>query len=423
MSVRLASWSQPASPGRALAAAGLALVVFGTSWGLLHRGFYRERQVVDTPVYQTYGDAIASGRVPYRDFALEYPPAALPVFAIPSLLRTPTGDLDAYQNRFEIEMVFCGELLVLFVLWALLSLEVGPLRLGLALGFAAVAPLLIGSVVLTRFDLWPAALTAGALAALIAGRDKLSAGFLGLAAAAKLYPLVLVPVAAVWVWRRSGRRRALTALAVFAAVVLACFLPFLALAPQGVWDSIQRQTGRPLQIESLGAAILLVLHHVADVGLTMQSSHGSQNLEGAWPDAIATIQTVVQGLAVLAVWVWFARGPADRDRLIRAWAAAVCAFIAFGKVLSPQFLIWLVPLVVLVRGRRGLAVGAIFTAALLLTQAWFPFRYWDLALHFAALPSWFVLARDLVLVGLFAALLWPVWTRPFGGRRTVRNGQ
>jgi hypothetical protein len=92
---------------------------------------------------------------------------------------------------------------------------------------------------------------------------------------------------------------------------------------------------------------------------------------------------------------------------VRASAAAVCAFVAFGKVLSPQFLIWLVPLVVLVRGRRGLAAGVTMVLALVLTQLWFPFRYWPLALHFAAFPSWLVLVRDLTLILLFAVLLLP----------------
>ena len=74
-------------------------------------------------------------------------------------------------------------------------------------------------------------------------------------------------------------------------------------------------------------------------------------------------------------------------------------------MLSPQFLIWLVPLVALVRGRRGLAAGATFALALVLTQLWFPFRYWPLVLHFAAFPSWMVFLRDLTLVVLFAVLL------------------
>src|SRR5262249_34031015 len=154
------------------------------------------------------------------------------------------------------------------------------------------------------------------------------------------------------VWRRAGRREALACLGILAGVVVAIFLPFIALSPHGVWHSISTQTSRPLQIESLGAGALLVAHAVAGLGLTMESSHGSQNLAGGTPDALAVLQTVLQAAAIVAVWFWFARGPADRDRLVRAFAAAVCAFIAFGKVLSPQFLIWLVPLVPLVRGRR-----------------------------------------------------------------------
>ena len=65
------------------------------------------------------------------------------------------------------------------------------------------------------------------------------------------------------------------------------------------------------------------------------------------------------------------------------------------------------PLVPLVRGRRGLTATGLLAAALVLTQLWFPYRYWDLALHFDPTASWLVLARDLVLVALLAVLSWP----------------
>jgi Glycosyltransferase family 87 len=416
MSTRLASWSQPAEPRRAVVAAALALAVLVGAWAGLHRGFYRHSQIIDTPVYQNYGDAITNGKVPYRDFRLEYPPGALPVFAIPSLLRSPDGDLPRYRDRFEAEMLVCGGLAVLFVLSALLSLGAAPVRLGVALGFTALAPLLLGSVVLSRFDLWPAALTAGVLAALLAGRDRIAGGALGLAVAAKLYPLVLLPLLGIWVWRRSGRREALISLGIFAVVVAVCFVPFLALSPGGLWASLTRQSDRPLQLESLGASVLLVLHQIAGIGITMDSSHGSQNLAGGGPDALATVQSTLQIAVVAAIWVWFARGPVERDRLVRAFAATVCAFIAFSKVFSPQFLIWLIPLVPLVRGRRGLVAGGMLALALVLTQLWFPFRYWDLALHFDALPSWLVFVRDLVMLGLLSALLWPSRARPAAAR-------
>jgi hypothetical protein len=294
----------------------------------------------------------------------------------------------------------------------LLSLEAGPVRTGAALGFAALSPLLLGSVMLSRFDLWPAALVTGALAAFVAGRHRVGAGVLGVAVSAKLFPAVLVPVAAVWIWRRRGRREALLCLGVLAAVLAVCFVPFFVLSPHGLWHSITTQTSRPLQIESFGAGVLLAAHAAGGLGITMQSSHGSQNLVGTAPDTLAVVQTVLQAAALVATWIWFARGPVSRERLVRAAATAVCAFVAFGKVLSPQFLIWLIPLVPLVGGRRGLAASALLAVALVVTQTWFPFRYWDLALRFDPTASWLVLARDLVLVALFAVLSWPSRRRP-----------
>jgi len=393
-------------------AAAAAAVLFLLSWAMLHTAWYDEGEIIDIPVYSKYGTATEDGAVPYRDFQLEYPPGALPVFALPSLLRSQDGDLDGYRAGFEAEMLVCGALTLAFMLAILLSLGAGRVRTGAALGFAALSPFLLGSVMLSRFDLWLAALVTGSLAAFVAGRNRVGAGVLGLAVAAKLFPAVLVPIAAVWIWRRRGRGEALICLGVFAAVVCLVFLPFVVIAPHGVWHSVTTQTSRPLQIETLGAGVLLVAHAVGGLSITMRPSHGSQNLAGSAPDALAVVQTILQAAALLATWSWFARGPVTRERLVRASATAVCAFVAFGKVLSPQFLIWLIPLVPLVRGRRGVAASALLATALVLTQIWFPFRYWDLALRFDPTASWLVLVRDLVLVSLFAVLSWPSRPRP-----------
>ena len=393
-----------------------ALALFGASWALLHVGFYSRHQVIDTPIYQRYGDAMEEGQVPYRDFRFEYPPGALPMIVLPSL-NSDKGDLDGYERTFGALMWLCGAAALAFLVVALNALRAGPERVLAAVGFAAVSPLLVGSLLLTRFDLWPAALTVGALAALVAGRERLGFAGLGLAVATKVYPGVIVPLAAAYVWRRHGRREALLGLGIFAAVVVAVFVPFLAIAPGGVVDSVRGQLSRPLQIESLGAAVLLAAHQFG-LGVTEETSHGSQNLAGPAADTLATVLSVAQALVLLGIWVWFARGPADRERLVRAAAAAVCAFIAFGKVLSPQYLVWLVPLVPLVRGRRGVAASGVLAAALLLTQGWFPYRYWELAREFQAGPTWFLVARDLVLVARVAVLLWPV-TRERAEPRTT----
>jgi uncharacterized membrane protein len=405
MSTTQERWSPPAERRLALAAGLVALAVFGFAWALLHRGFYARDQIVDTPVYQRYGDAMLDGQVPYLDFRVEYPPAALPVFLLPAI--GDGHDERTYRRHFERLMVLCGLLAIAGVAIALTALHAEPERLFAALGFAALAPLALGSVILTRFDLWPTALLVLGLAAVLAERKRTGLGVLGLAAAAKIFPAVVVPPALVYVWRRHGRREALVCTAVFAGVLAICFLPFVRLSPGGVWDSLQRQADRPLQIESLGSSFLLVAHQFGAWTVHLNLSHGSQNQSGSLANALAAIQSVVQALVVVALWIGFGRGPATPERFVRYSAACVAAFVAFGKVLSPQFLIWLIPLVPLVRGRRGLAASAVLAAALVLTQLWFPYRYWDLALRQDAFASWLVLARDLALVALVAVLAIP----------------
>jgi uncharacterized membrane protein len=362
----------------ALAAGGLFLACFG----LVHRWFWAHGQLVDWPTYRAYGDAILHhGRVPYRDFAVEYPPGALPVF----VAAAPFGD---YASAFAWLMAACGVALVFVVA------RVRPV----AAFYVALAPVLAGSLILSRFDLWPALLATAALVALLGERHKLGWGLLGAAVAAKLWPLVLVPLALVWSIRRGRGWSAL----VGAAVAAAFFLPFIAVAPSGVWSSLHGQASRPLQIESLGASLFMTFGRPI-----VSSSHGSQNVDGHGLAGAGFAG--LQILVLVALWVAFARGPANGERFVRYAAAAVCAFIAFGKVLSPQFLLWLVPIVPLVRGRRGVAAVVLLTLALVLTQVWFPQRYWAYADSYRL--AGVVFARDVALVALLAVLVLPL--RPF----------
>ncbi len=406
LNVLAKSWSAPNDARRLVCAAAL---VFLGSLTVLHWGFYQHNLILDTVEYHRYGVAMLNGHVPYRDFGVEYPPGALPVFAAPAIGH---DGFSLYNREFQILMALCGVGALLAMTLALRSLAASAERMAAALAFAALAPLVLGSVILYRYDLWPAALAVAGLAAVLAGRERLGFASLGLGIAAKVFPAVLLPPAFAYVWRTRGRREALLCLAACVAVLAVVIVPFLALAPHGLWKSIVSQTTRPLQIESLGAALLLAAHQAGGLGITMESSRGSQNLVGSLPHALGTASTAVLVVTLVGIWAAAARGPATPDRLVRFSAASLVAFVALSKVISPQFMIWLIPLVPLVRGRRGLAASSLLGLALLLTQLWFPIRYWDLALRFAAFPSWAVLARDLVLLALLAVLLVPTGPEP-----------
>lgn len=405
MNVLAKSWSAPSDARRLTYAAA---VLFLASLTVLHWGFYQRNLIIDTVEYHRYGNAMLDGHVPYRDFGVEYPPGALPVFAAPAIGH---DGFSLYNREFQILMALCGIGALFAMTLALRSLAASSERLLAALAFVGLAPLVLGSVILYRYDLWPAALAVGGLAAVLAGRERLGFASLGLGIAAKVFPAVLLPPAFAYVWRTRGRREALLCLGAAAGVAAAVILPFLALAPHGVWDSVVRQATRPLQIESLASGVLLVAHQVGGLAITMDSSRGSQNLSGSLPDAFGTASSALLVLVLLGIWAAAIRGPATPERLVRFSAASVVAFVSLGKVLSPQFLIWLIPLVPLVRGRRGLAATGLLGLALLLTQLWFPIRYWDLV-AFEAVPSWLVLARDLVLLVLLAVLVLPRGREP-----------
>jgi Glycosyltransferase family 87 len=368
--------------------------------------------VTDIALYQTYGERLAGGLVPYRDFGFEYPPGALPAIVLPALV---TGTVHAYRIAFVAELALVGVVAVLLLDAVLRRLELPRRERILSLAVVALAPLLLGGVILTRFDLVPAAVVLAALALAVAGRRRAAALVVGVGAAVKLYPALLLPPLAIDAWRRGGRRELAIVLGLAVAPVALAYIAFFALAPDGVLDSLGRQIGRPLQIESVGAGLLLALHQAFGMGLGWTSGSGSQNLTGTGAGVLAALQGVVQVVAVVLVWVAYARGPSTAERLVRYGAASVVAFVALSKVLSPQFLVWLVLLVPLVGGPRRRTALALTAVACALTAVWFPARYWDLVRDFDPLVSWLVLLRGLVLLGLLAALTWPA-TEPAPSR-------
>jgi hypothetical protein len=181
-------------------------------------------------------------------------------------------------------------------------------------------------------------------------------------------------------------------------------LPWVALSPGGAWDSFHSQVGRGLHTESLGASLLLAADRLGlyEAHLVRAAPAVSRDLAGGLPDALATACAVLAIVAALFPALLVVRRRVEPGLL---FAASVAGFLAFTKVLSPQYLVWLIPLVPF----GGIAAGLLLVAALALAQSWY-FHYHDL---WAIGPQvWTLLAWNLVLVGLAVVLTAELAGRP-----------
>jgi hypothetical protein len=363
--------------------------------------------VGDVRFYENWGSMMANHFVPYRDFNIEYPPGALITFLAPVYLRKLAGYHGTYFFWFRVELLVIGLVSLYAMVWALAHLGASRRRATIALCIAGLGPALLGPIALARFDYWPALLTVAAVAAIAGRRSLVACGLIAAGAAVKVFPIILLPLALIELWRRHGPRAAAQGVALAAAVVAAISGVLVAVAPHGVSWALHRQLARPLQVESLGAAFFVVAHHIAGVHLHAVKGAGSDNLIGSGPDLAATLSGVATVLALLAVYVLYWRSAHTRERLVAACVAAVTAWIAFSKVFSPQYLVWLIPLVPLVGGRRGIRAGVLLIVLLGMTQIWEPFRYYDYYSTWAPWLSSLVVVRDLLVVVLFALLIWP----------------
>jgi len=393
--------ARPAAPagGRAVAAVRAVLlgwVVLLAACSLPSVGLWDPNGKADTGLYSLYGGKIAHGHLPYRSgFSMEFPPGAIPPLAVPALPRSH------YVSWFKAFELLCGLAAVAAVAFAPAGAR--PLRRYGAVTVTGAAPAALGPITLNSFDLWPAALAAWAVALVLRGRPRWGLALLGAAAAAKLYPVLLAPALLTLVAREHGRHEAGRALLAGTAVVVAVFAPFAALAPGGLRASLREQATRGLQVESLGGSILGVAHRLG-AGFHVAVSHApfSFDIAGPGADALATVLSLVVVAATAAAWWLLRSGPVDRDRTLLAVAATAVGFLAFAKVLSPQYLLFLVPLVPLV---DSLAAWAGLLLALGLTQVWARFPEPFLQITHLGAVIWAALARNLVLVALYGFLL------------------
>jgi hypothetical protein len=367
--------------------AGLALLALGWA-ATLWLWPWSDERINDLPVYRDLVLGLAQGGLPYREVFFEYPPLAAPAIALPGLAGTDAGTFRA---------AFAGWTLLLAAATVMLCAALAGRTGGSArraLLAAALMPILCGALVRTHFDLAPVALLLGALALVGTGRPRLGMAVLGAAVMTKGFPLVAAPPALAWIAARSGPRQALASAGALAGVVALLAVAVLAVSPGGALDALDYQLVRPVQVESLAASIL------APFDPEPVQSHRSDGLSHPAADAVAAALTAVLVALLVLITRWAGRA-GDRRGLVLASLTAVLALVALGRVLSPQYMLWILPLGALALAWRRHALAGAIGAAAVLTQLEFPSRYVDL-LQQEPFPLALVAARNIALVGALA---------------------
>lgn len=380
----------------------VALLVAG--WGLtLWVMPWSDESIGDLFVYRSFAEPVLGGGLPYRDVAFEYPPLAAPAVALPGLAGT---DEEAFRWAFA-AWTLAAAVAVVLLCGALARASGGDARRAMLV--AALMPVASGALLRTHFDLFPVALLLGGLLLLCRDRPRAGLAVLALGAMTKGFPLVAVFVALAWLLggglRREAWQGALACLAVMAAVGGAA----LAASPGGALDAVRYHLDRPVQIESSPALVLLGLDAAGFGEAESVSSHRSDGLVHPAADAISSLfaAALVAGVALLCASVGGggsrrgggARSASGARELVIAALAAAVGFALLGKVLSPQFVIWVLPLGALAFAWRLHALAAAVAIAAVLTQIEFPAHYFDVVAREPAALA-LVAVRNLTLLAV-----------------------
>lgn len=289
-------------------------------------------------IYRSWYEVLLTGTYPLDDVTWQYPPGAALAILSPALL-----PFLEYATAFFVLVLLCDAL----VLGLLLHAGRRPgIRAAGAWVWIAGVPLL-GPTVYARYDLM---VTAVAVAALLAGvrRPRALGALAAFGALLKGWPALLL------VGVRKGRRTraAWTSAALTAAGLAAAF----ALWMPGAFAFLAFQRDRGTEVESLGALVFHIARRFGWEG-RVELRYGSLEFLGPHVELVSTLAL---GLGVLALgWLLLWR---LRARTFAAHTPAEAAFTAVllftvtSRVISPQYVVWLVGLAAVCLVFRGAAM-------------------------------------------------------------------
>ncbi|MFE6228613.1 glycosyltransferase 87 family protein [Microtetraspora glauca] len=387
-----------------LTRAGMLALLVNDSLGV--GGVAHEVQLL----YRHWYGLFADGTFPPADPTWQYPPGAGLVVMAPGLLTSWLG----YTQAFVVLTLLADAAVTL----GLAVADRARLTHG-AWYWVCALPLLL-HVPLARYDVQATALAVLALLFLklrSPAGHRLGGALAGLGALVKVWPAL----ALIGTPRGRTTREAWTAAAVTAGALLAV----LALCFSDSLGFLHRQGARGIQIESVGGTALAVARAAGLWPGTAEVRYGAYEYVGPYVSTLGHLFLLLTVAAVLALVFWRLRATRWTEATpLDAALAAVLLLTVTSRVISPQYLVWLLGLAaVCLTSRRTVMrpVAVLLLPAAALSSLAYPVLYADVVTGTPLGVAVMVLRNGLLLaatavaaVRLWGATVGPVRERAAG---------
>jgi hypothetical protein len=383
----------------------------------------------DTIRYFEVIQGLNAGLPLYRDVAFEYPPLAGIVIAAPAIIAKP-ATVGEYRRAFALEMMLFDAATFLLVVTFAMGHRYGAAPAGAYVLLSG----LLAPLIYDRFDIAVGLLN---LLALILYQSSATVGrsltmpVVVVGFFLKWIPALIAPLLLAFPADQT-RARVPTMVLTGAATLLVIAVPSIALFGGDVLAPLTYHQARGIEIESTWASIAL-LRYLAGTPLTVEGRFGAQHISGEAVDGLVLWTAPVGILALLVVYgvvitAWRRaqrRGGLEPDDLFLGAAAVLLTFLATARVLSPQFFLWLAPIVPFCglgpgRSNARRVLVLLFAACVGLTAVLFSVLFVPLV-RFDPTAVYALVARNVLLLATLAVALWEL-TRPCGRPSAISIG-
>ena len=346
--------------------------------------FYTPSINSDLWYYFDLSQKMVSGLLPYVDFNFEYPPLAILPIWIPGIFKA-----DALGYIFLFRFIFCtfNIAFLIFINRKITNHLFYNFFYKRFLIFYSLLSVLMAPLFYDRLDLLFGFMLFGSL---FYANEK-SLFWTLMAIPYKLISAMFLPFHGVNYFRNKNLK--------LKELIRWCVLPMGTLLVIIVYlfqfkflSFLSYHHLRGIQIESTWATLHFLIQRFSDQKMIIEYTFGAQHLRdvSGWIVFLANY-SVIGFLSLLLIIYYFKKNP-----LPEIFLTAILVFICFSKVLSPQYFIWLIPLLLFFIEEKIQLVLFLLIAGIssyvfihygeLMAQA--PWAWWSLSLRNVALVGW-----------------------------------